>query len=104
MGLGPSKPSAEELETLASQLDANCWSAAEALKRADVLLLCTGAGFSADSGLAVYKDIAEIEAYQDLGLRYHDICRPEWLKHDPELFYGFWGTCYNDYRDTEPHE
>ena len=26
------------------------------------------------------------------------------MRHDPELFYGFWGTCYNDYRDTEPHE
>ncbi|CAE7237007.1 unnamed protein product [Symbiodinium sp. KB8] len=19
--------------------------------------------------------------------------RPEWLSHDPEIFYGFWGTC-----------
>lgn len=103
MGLGPSKLSAEELETLEAQVEDNCRTAADALRQADVLLLCTGAGFSADSGLAVYKDIAEVVAYQDLGLRYHDICRPEWLKHDPEMFYGFWGACYNDYRDTEPH-
>jgi len=104
MGIGPSKPSEEELATLDAQLDANCRAAADALRRADVFLLCTGAGFSADSGLAVYQDIAEIEAYEDMGLRYHDICRPEWLKHDPEIFYGFWGACYNDYRDTGPHQ
>jgi len=66
--------------------------------------LCAGAGFSADSGLAVYKDIAELAAYQDLGVDYHDICRPEWLQYDPELFYGFWGACYNDYRETQPHK
>eukprot|EP00971_Amphidinium_carterae_P328194 6459933-Amphidinium_carterae.2 len=35
---------------------------------------------------------------------YQDVCRPQWLHRDPELFYGFWGTCYNDYRDTEPHD
>jgi len=104
MGLAPSIPSPEELETLTSRLDANIYETARTLQHADVFLLCTGAGFSADSGLAVYKDIAELKAYQDLGLHYHDICRPEWLRHDPELFYGFWGACYNDYRDTEPHD
>ena len=29
---------------------------------ADALLFCTGAGWSADSGLAVYRDIAKVEA------------------------------------------
>lgn len=100
----PSRPTGEELDILVGRLDGTCRKVAEALWRADVFLVCTGAGFSADSGLAVYKDIAELEAYQDLGIRYHDICRPEWLQRDPELFYGFWGTCYNDYRETQPHE
>eukprot|EP00929_Paragymnodinium_shiwhaense_P000606 TRINITY_DN10085_c0_g1_i1.p1 TRINITY_DN10085_c0_g1~~TRINITY_DN10085_c0_g1_i1.p1 ORF type:complete len:1047 (-),score=243.13 TRINITY_DN10085_c0_g1_i1:72-3212(-) len=104
MGLGPSQPTQEERQQLVGWLDRSGRLAAKALLEADVLLLCTGAGFSADSGLAVYKDIAELKAYRDLGLRYHDICRPEWAWKDPGLFYGFWGTCYNDYRDTEPHE
>ncbi|CAJ1888461.1 unnamed protein product [Cylindrotheca closterium] len=78
--------------------------AARALKEADVLLLVTGAGFSADSGLAVYNDIGKVEAYQLRNLDYADICQPRWLKKDPELFYGFWGQCFNDYRNTKPHD
>ncbi|OLP74644.1 hypothetical protein AK812_SmicGene45759, partial [Symbiodinium microadriaticum] len=38
-------------------------------------------------------DIAGVKAYQELGYKYHNVCRPEWLSHDPEIFYGFWGTC-----------
>ena len=78
--------------------------AARALKEADVLLLVTGAGFSADSGLAVYNDIGNVEAYQVRNLDYSDICRPTWLEKQPELFYGFWGQCFNDYRNTKPHD
>jgi len=104
MGLGPSKPSVQELSILKSQVDACTHEIAEAIRRADVLLLCAGAGFSADSGLAVYEDIAGVKAYQDLGYKYHNVCRPEWLSHDPEIFYGFWGTCFNDYRKTQPHD
>ena len=55
---------------------------------AQVLLLATGAGWSADSGLAVYRDIADVPAYHELGLTYRDICQPRWLSHDPELFFG----------------
>lgn len=104
MGQSPCKPTDEEYQVLLGRLDGTCRKVAEALCRADVLLVCTGAGFSADSGLALYKDIAELEAYERLDIRYHDICRPEWLRRDPELFYGFWGTCYNDYRETQPHD
>mmetsp|Transcript_40003 Transcript_40003/g.96523 ORF Transcript_40003/g.96523 Transcript_40003/m.96523 type:complete len:420 (-) Transcript_40003:2460-3719(-) len=78
--------------------------AARALKEADVLLLVTGAGFSADSGLAVYNDIGKVEAYQQRNLDYSDVCQPRWLDMEPELFYGFWGQCFNDYRETKPHE
>lgn len=104
MGLGPSRPSVQELSILKSQVDACTHEIAEAIRRADVLLLCAGAGFSADSGLAVYEDIAGVKAYQELGYKYHNVCRPEWLSHDPEIFYGFWGTCFNDYRKTQPHD
>mmetsp|Transcript_159030 Transcript_159030/g.506493 ORF Transcript_159030/g.506493 Transcript_159030/m.506493 type:complete len:479 (+) Transcript_159030:80-1516(+) len=104
MGLETSKPSDEDREFLTSTLEQTCRIVAEDLSNADVLLVCFGAGFSADSGLALYKDIAELEAYRGMKLQYHDICQPLWLHKDPELFYGFWGTCYNDYRDTQPHE
>mmetsp|Transcript_40003 Transcript_40003/g.96524 ORF Transcript_40003/g.96524 Transcript_40003/m.96524 type:complete len:417 (-) Transcript_40003:864-2114(-) len=77
--------------------------AARAIKDADVLLLVTGAGFSADSGLAVYNDIGKVEAYQLRNLDYCDVSQPKWIEKEPALFYGFWGQSFNDYRSTKPH-
>lgn len=37
------------------EFDKNCKKAAQIIKESSVFLLTTGAGFSADSGLAVYK-------------------------------------------------
>lgn len=54
--------------------------------------------------MAVYKDIADVKAYHEMDLTYTDLCTPEWLESDPEIFYGFWGMCFNDYRNTTPHE
>ena len=67
---------------LVEQVGQLCETVASSLAAADVLLVCTGAGFSADSGLAVYRDIANIKTYRELGLTYSDICRPDWLYGD----------------------
>jgi len=58
---------------------------------------------SADSGLAVYNQIADIPAYHQMEVDYMDLCTPEWFDKDPEIFFGFWGKCYNDYMDKTPH-
>lgn len=79
-------------------------TAAAKIKEADILLLSIGAGFSADSGLAVYKDIADVPAYNKAGLSYVDLCSPDWLSSNPSIFFGFWGKCFNDYRQTKPHD
>ena len=68
MGAAPSVPGADEAEALLRDVRKNSAEAARAIREADVLLLCTGAGFSADSGLAVYADVADIEAYKERGL------------------------------------
>lgn len=73
------RPNAEEAKVLQNKFIEQCQKAAKALKEADVLLLVTGAGFSADSGLAVYADVANVPAYQNRDLDYCDICQPEWL-------------------------
>jgi NAD-dependent SIR2 family protein deacetylase len=78
--------------------------AAKAIADAEFIVFAAGAGFSADSGLAVYKDVAKFPAYEKLDLDYADLCRPTWLEKDPSIFYGFWGKCYNDYQDVKPHE
>lgn len=30
--------------------------------------------------------------------------QPRCLEQDPELFWGFWGKCYNDYSTVQPHD
>lgn len=103
MGQVPSTPTTEQAAELSATLEASLDRAAAAIARADVMLLATGAGWSADSGLAVYKDIANIKAYLDRELTYHDLCEPHWLSDEPGLFHGFWGSCFNDYREARPH-
>ncbi|RHY90055.1 hypothetical protein DYB37_002284 [Aphanomyces astaci] len=94
-------------------------SAAEKILRADILLVAVGAGFSgtivskchgfelaflvADSGLPVYKDIADVLAYHQLGVDYQDLCDPYWIYDDMSIFLGFWGESFNQYRNTTPH-
>ena len=70
MGAQPTKPEREEADELRKNVPNACSEAADALLEADVLLLATGAGWSAESGLAVYKDIAAVPAYRALGVEY----------------------------------
>ena len=86
------------------RLIASVHRAADLIDGADVLLLHTGAGWSADSGLPIYRDVANLPAMQARGLTYRDICNPAWLDTNPQLFIGFWGHCFNQYRDSAPHE
>lgn len=104
MGAAPSTPSDAQLAELKETMEESVQRAAAAIAQADVLLLLTGAGWSADSGLSVYKDVADVKAYRDRDLTYSTICEPHWLEDDPELFFGFWGKCFNDYRNTTEHE
>jgi hypothetical protein len=77
-------------------------AAARAIVEADYVLVCAGAGFSKDSGLPVYDEIAE--PYKRLGFDYSDLCRPKLMNSDSSIFYGFWGSCYNLYSETMPHD
>ncbi len=52
----------------------------------------------------MYNDIAKVPAYERAGLSYEDLCKFRLFESDPELGYGFWGHCLNQYRDTKPHE
>ena len=53
-------PYEEELAQLKAAVPDKIALAAERIRDADCLLLTTGAGFSADSGLAVYVDVAKV--------------------------------------------
>jgi len=87
-----------------SEVDA-CALAAAAISEATHLLIAAGAGFSADSGLPVYADVAKSPAWQQLGLDYGDLCSTQQLVGDsPHIGYGFWTDCAGTYKDTEPHD
>ena len=100
----PAAPTAAQKTALEVSAEESLKRAAATVAQADVMLLLTGAGWSADSGLAVYRDVANVEAYRARGVDYTDLCDPELQDDDAELFMGFWGRCFNDYRDTQPHE
>jgi len=84
--------------------DENVVEAAKQILHADFLLIATGAGFSADSGLATYATMNQVPTMERLGMEYNELCCADLLSKDPARFYGFWGWCLNTYRDTKPHE
>lgn len=81
MGAKPSVPNTEEVRMLLGQHDEACKAAAAAIQQCDILILTTGAGFSADSGLKVYADVAKVPAWADAKITYSDLCQPHWIKY-----------------------
>ncbi|MCA2978008.1 MAG: NAD-dependent protein deacetylase, partial [Myxococcaceae bacterium] len=81
--------------------------AADAIARADALLVTAGAGMGVDSGLPDFRgDEGFWRAYppfRSLGLSFVDLANPEWFERDPELAWGFYGHRLNLYRATVPH-
>lgn len=55
--------------------------AAKTIVSADFLLISVGAGMSADSGLAVYAQVANFPAYQNMGHDYRSLCMPGSVTH-----------------------
>jgi len=82
--------------------------AAEAIARADGLLVTAGAGMGVDSGLPDFRGDAGFwrayPPYAKLGLSFADLADPRWFDQDPTLAWGFYGHRLNLYRATKPHE
>jgi len=93
----------EKVGKLQEPLSEQFTKAAKAILEAEFLLIGAGAGCSADSGLATYKDIANVTAYNEKKLNYGRLCNPSWIEEDSEVFYGFWGQCFNNYKDYPVH-
>lgn len=82
-------------------------SAADAIRRADALLIGAGAGFGVDSGLPDFRGNKGFwRAYPPfarLGLSFVELANPRWFERDPALAWGFYGHRLQLYRATEPH-
>jgi len=82
--------------------------AAEAIARADALLVTAGAGMGVDSGLPDFRGDQGFwrayPPYQRLGLSFVDLANPRWFDEDAALAWGFYGHRLNLYRATTPHD
>ena len=82
-------------------------AAADAIRRADALLVSAGAGMGVDSGLPDFRGTEGFwKAYPPfakLGLRIEELADPAWFDRDPAVAWGFYGHRLNLYRATVPH-
>ncbi len=82
--------------------------AAEALRRADALLIGAGAGMGVDSGLPDFRGTQGFwrayPPYAKLGLDFASMANPSWFHSDPPFAWGFYGHRMNLYRAAVPHE
>jgi NAD-dependent SIR2 family protein deacetylase len=76
--------------------------AAEAIRTADALLLCAGAGIGVDSGLPDFRGRQGFwRAYPTiakLGLSFEEMAHPGWFAKEPSLAWAFYGHRLNLYR------
>ncbi|MDG3007935.1 SIR2 family NAD-dependent protein deacylase [Paludisphaera mucosa] len=82
--------------------------AAEAVSRADAILIGAGAGMGVDSGLPDFRGRQGFwqayPPYAKLGLDFVALASPRWFRQDPGLAWGFYGHRLELYRATRPHK
>ena len=82
-------------------------AAADAIAKADAILIGAGAGMGVDSGLPDFRgDEGFWKAYppfREAGRSFVSMANPRGFSHDPELAWGFYGHRLELYRRTTPH-
>lgn len=101
--VGPAVPREQDVQHVHGQEDP-VRRAARALGDADFLLIATGAGVSADSGLATFQTLtAKMGPAFGKGITYDHAASVDTMAKDPALFYGFWLVSARNYREAVPH-
>lgn len=81
--------------------------AAEAIRKAEALLIGAGAGMGVDSGLPDFRGDRGFwrayPPYEKLGLSFVEMANPDWFARDPQLGWGFYGHRVHMYRTVRPH-
>lgn len=82
--------------------------AAQALKKAEVLVITAGAGMGVDSGLPDFRGDKGFwrayPPYERLGISFVEAANPVHFARDPAFGWGFYGHRASLYRETAPHE
>lgn len=83
-------------------------AAADAIRKANVLVITAGAGMGVDSGLPDFRGDSGFwnayPMYERLGLTFVDAANPAHFQRDPAFGWGFYGHRTNLYRETVPHD
>lgn len=86
----------------------NYWRAAEAIKKADAIIVTSGAGMGVDSGLPDFRGNEgfwnSYPAYRKLNINFYEAANPVHFLHNPSLGWGFYGHRSMLYRHTIPHQ
>lgn len=87
--------------------DKSIEKAVDVLRRAEAILITTGAGMGVDSGLPDFRGKEGFwKAYPPLarlGKSFVEMANPEWFDRDPKLAWAFYGHRLHLYRKTRPH-
>ena len=82
--------------------------AAEAVGKAEALLIGAGAGMGVNSGLPDFRGPQGFwrpyPPYERLGLSFTDLANPDWFASDPPFAWGFYGHRMGLYHRARPHE
>ncbi len=82
--------------------------AADAVKKADAILITAGAGIGVDSGLPDFRGNSGFwKAYPPiakLGKSFSEMANPVWFEKNPKIAWAFYGHRLNLYRETIPHK
>eukprot|EP00928_Gymnodinium_smaydae_P089876 TRINITY_DN73767_c0_g1_i1.p1 TRINITY_DN73767_c0_g1~~TRINITY_DN73767_c0_g1_i1.p1 ORF type:complete len:348 (+),score=34.33 TRINITY_DN73767_c0_g1_i1:58-1044(+) len=87
-----------------ADLEMSISAAAQIIRNADILLIASGAGLSADSGMATFATLtAKMGAALGEGVTYDVAAGFDCFAKNPSLFYGFWFASARNYALAEPH-
>ena len=103
MGARPSVPTDAQVDELKRRMPELSARAACAIEKADILIVATGAGWSADSGLArtgMWRTCKRTTTVASPTGAF--ACRTG--SRRTRRFFTALGGCYNDYRNVQPHE
>eukprot|EP01062_Namystynia_karyoxenos_P027625 TRINITY_DN21144_c0_g1_i1.p1 TRINITY_DN21144_c0_g1~~TRINITY_DN21144_c0_g1_i1.p1 ORF type:complete len:359 (+),score=77.07 TRINITY_DN21144_c0_g1_i1:69-1079(+) len=81
-------------------------AAAAALRKANALLILTGAGMGVDSGLGTFRgrNAGVWPPLKAMQVDFSEMSSPDWFQEDPRLGWAFWHFRHQAYTGSTPHE
>lgn len=97
---------AKALTLMADDARPELQKAAEVIREATALLICTGAGMGVDSGLGTFRgaNAGIWPPLRVMRMDFSEMSDPMWFEKDPRLAWAFWHFRHQAYTKGNPHE